>query len=335
MRGARCWFGRGLVALGLLLGLAACEPAALQIVPTARPTLTATPPPTASPTDDPRVTPTTARPTATATIAGGPSATPLFGPSRTPRPDQPTATRAYNPFAPVIEFFTSDVLSVAPGEEVTLFWSVRNVDGAVIYRLLPDGTRSEVWNVPPDSRLTIPTRARDRGDLVFLLTVGEGEAYSEQRLTVPIRCPVVWFFSPAPPACAVDEARPVTLTEQTFERGRMVHVEADQRIYVLFNDGRTPAWLSFIDRYDPAIHPESVADFPPGGVQPIAALGFLWRADETVRNRLGLGTQEAITFEGFTQEASDVSDPGMFISSADGTVLKLVPGNETWQIISP
>ncbi|MCU0514665.1 MAG: hypothetical protein MUE40_19095, partial [Anaerolineae bacterium] len=183
---------------GLLMGiclllLAGCEATAGIIIPTTIPTITPTftPSPTRTPARD--VTPTV-RPTLdTALATAGPSPTPLFGATRTPIPaGQLTPDRLLNPNAPRIEFFTSDVLAVEPGGVVTLFWSARGVDQAVIYRLNRLGERQEVYNVPSEGSVAITTRRADRGELRFLLTIGEGGNYAEQLLTLPLRCPIAW-----------------------------------------------------------------------------------------------------------------------------------------------
>ena len=329
-----------LAALYTLLAcvIAACSATAQQVIPTELPTQTATYTP--SPTNTParNVTPTRP-PTREPNDPDSPSPTPLLGPTRTALPNAPTPTnRPFNPNAPRIEFFTSDVLSIEPGGEVTLFWSARGIDSAVIYRLDREGTRSQVWNVGPDGSLPVRTRSSDRGDLNFVLGVGEEELYSELGLTIPIRCPIEWFFIPAPEDCPAEEAEQTRITEQPFERGRMLYVENDNLVYVLFNDGQEPAWLVFDNRYDPEVHAESEANFvpPPGFFQPLRELGLLWRGNDTVRNRLGLGVQEVTDFLGFQQTATLSGErENLYVSSADNTVIHIVPGGDVWELIAP
>src|SRR5690606_20414783 len=124
---------------------------------------------------------------------GGPSPTPLFGPTSTLLAMQPTETVLLNPNAPRIEFFTSDVAAVAPGDSVTLYWSTRNTTSANIYRL-ERGVRNQVWTIQPDGNLTVNTRRADRGAIDFLLTAGDGDQRVERTLSIPLACPDVWFF---------------------------------------------------------------------------------------------------------------------------------------------
>jgi hypothetical protein len=193
-----------------------------------------------------------------------------------------------------------------------------------------------VYNVAPDDSLAIQTRQRDRGELRFVLAIGANDTYTEQALIIPLQCPVVWFFVPSPTECPSTAPEETQLIDQSFERGRMIYVASRNVIYVLFNDGAQPAWLSFENRYDPAIHPERDPNAPPDFIQPLRQLGYLWRGTETVRNRLGLGLAEEIIFDGFIQSAPISNGvESVYMSGADGTVLNVVPDGSAWLIIRP
>ena len=118
----------------------------------------------------------------------------------------------------------------------------------------------------------------------------------------------------------------------------MVYIGSSNQIYALFNDGSAPAWIALENRFDPAVHPEADENFiPPAGYyQPLRRLGFVWRGNDTVRNRLGLAIQPETSFDGFAQSslATDGAQT-IYASSADGTVLQLLPQGEAWQIITP
>lgn len=325
------------LALLLALLLGACVAAETIVIPTAQPTATATMTATGTRRPGVDVTPS-APPTLPAlTPTGGPSPTPLFGVAAVVSA-QPTPTRAFNPNAPRIEFFTTNVLSVAPGEVVTLFWSARGADTAQIYRLDSGGNRTQLWNVGPDGQLGIDTRRSDRGELRFVLSIGEGVDTVEASLSVPLSCPDVWFFTPPPTACPTGPAVETALIEEPFERGRMFYVASSNLVYALFNDGFEPAWVSLENRYDPAVHPESEPSFqpPPGFYQPLRVLGFTWRGNDRIRSRLGLALQPEFSYQGFVQTAPATNGTEtLYLASADSTVLELVPGGESWQIITP
>ena len=324
------------LAMILLLAavLSGCAAGAVQVIPTARPS--DTPTPTDSPTSTPDPDAPTATPTITPTLPGGATATPLLGPTRTPSGEETQPPPAVNPNAPRIEFFTSDKTTAAPGEELTLFWSTRGATRTVIYQLDRSGQRERLWNVGTDGTQRVTTRLRDRGQVDFLLVATQGSQETEQRLSIPLACPVEWFFEPPPAECPDTAAVETFLIEQPFERGRMVYISSQNQVYALFNDGFEPAWIARENRYDPAIHPEREEAFvpPPDRYQPIGRLGFAWRSD-TVRNRLGLALQPELAYDGFVQVFTQPNGTEiLYISSLDSTVLQLLPRGESWQIIT-
>lgn len=330
-KGSVAWF----IVL-LLGGMVGCSPTVQQVLPTARPTLTLTT--TIRPSGAVGVgmaTPTTpsTRPPMTAT--GGPSPTALLG--STSNPDQSsTATYRANPDAARIEFFTANAPAVFPGGDVTLYWSSRGASSATIYRLDAQGERNQLWNVQTDGNLKINTRTTDRGVLEFVLNVGEGANRAEQRLVIPLTCPINWFFAPAPAECPNSEPVEVELIEQPFERGRMIYVGNSNEVFALHNDGAQPAWVVFQNRYNADIDPEKDATFPEpvGYFQPRGILGWVWRDRDITRSRLGLGTEEETPYSGFVQTDRVEESEALYISSRDGTVLKLLPNGEAWQIIA-
>ena len=318
----------------LLIALTGCGATAFQVVPTARPTATMTP--TGAPTRTPARDVTPTFPPTQLPATGGPSPTPLFGPTSTLLAMQPTETVLLNPNAPRIEFFTSDVAAVAPGDSVTLYWSTRNTTSANIYRL-ERGVRNQVWTIQPDGNLTVNTRRADRGTIDFLLTAGDGDQRVERTLSIPLACPDVWFFQPPPESCPTAPAQETFLIEEPFERGRMLYVQASDVVYALFNDGFEPGWIAIENPFDPAVHPEADENFapPPGFHQPLRRLGFVWRGNDTVRNRLGLAIDPEFGFNGFVQSSVEGGQQTLYVSSADGTVLQFLPQGEAWQIITP
>jgi hypothetical protein len=320
----------------MTLLLSGCGATMQQVIPTERPTATITPTPTASRTPGFNTTPTTAPTSNPLTVTFGPSSTSIFGATSTRVALATTATRVPNPNAPRIEFFTTNVLAISPGDTLSLFWSIRGATGATIYRVNADGTRGNLWNVPPDGNLSVPTRRSDRGEVSFLLSVGTGDLTSEQALTIPVACPDAWFFQPAPDACPTGPAESTTLVEQPFERGRMIYIQTHNQVYALFNDGRDPAWVSFENKFRPGTDPELEESFvpPPNLFQPLRVLGFVWRGSDLVRNRLGLGTQEEFSYEGFVQSVKTSTGEDMYVNSADGSVLQLLPEGSSWQLIT-
>jgi len=177
---------------------------------------------------------------------------------------------------------------------------------------------------------------RDRGQATFLLSAGEGDLETTQSLSIPLSCPDPWFFQPAPDACPAGPAEATTIVEEPFERGRMIYIQSRNRVYALFNDGRAPAWLSFENKYNPAVDKESEESFipPPDRFQPIKIIGFVWRGNDVVRNRLGLGTAAETQYDGFIQTVKNGDKEDLYLNSSDKSVLQLLPGGDAWQIIT-
>jgi hypothetical protein len=61
----------------------------------------------------------------------------------------------------------------------------------------------------------------------------------------------------------------------------------------------------------------------------------VWRGNDTVRNRLGLAIQPEVVYNGFVQSSISENAQTLYVSSADGTVLQLLPQGDSWQIITP
>lgn len=342
MRHAAQLFKCTLIGGLLCLAVTGCGAATVQMIPTAQPTTTPTSTLTQQPTRStqapPSPTPTNAPPTV------GPSPTPLFGPTRTPSGDALAPTRVLNPNAPRIEYFSTNVTAVEPGGNVTLFWSARGVDSAAIYQLDAQGQPSLVYNVRAAGNQVVTINRRLRGEARFVLAVGEGTQRVEQPLTIPVTCPVTWFFQPAPSECPNDAPQETQIVEQQFERGRLIYLASTNRVYALFNDGREPRWRAYENRYDPAIHADRDENFEraligTGFVQAVGRLGFLWRGNDDVRNRLGNGLEPEISSTGFIQTAptstGGVTGESLYISSSSGTVIQLLPQNGGWQIFTP
>ncbi len=325
----------GVFFLAGCLLLTACGGVLDPVIPTpVTPTGSVAPSPSSTPVILPTATDTlTPRPAGT----GVPSPTAILGPTRTPPPLLETPTPRPNPNAPRIEYFTVDPVYVYPGDSLTLFWSVRGADRAAIYRLDDLGQRNQLWNVGPSGSLTVRTARADRGTAEFLLTVDNGQFYAEQLLAVPLLCAHRWFFAPEPASCPAGEVVEGPHIEQVFEGGRMIYVEAEDRVYVLFADGLSPAWTSFQNRYVEGETPDRDENFvpPPERFQPTRILGLIWRASDPVRNRLSLGVAPETAYEGAIQTDAEPGGDTIYLRSADGSVLRLDPNGQSWTVLAP
>lgn len=323
------WIIKCVALCAMMVVASACSATMQQVIPTDLPTYTPTITPSATHMPARNVTPTRYPTQATRAV----SVTPLLAITQPPRVDA-TSTPTPNPNLARIEFFASDVASVERGGTVTLFWSARNVENAVIYRLGADGTRQQVWNVAPDSSLVVEVGRDDRGELAFLLVAGEADTYNEAHLTIPIRCSISWFFDPSPPVCPASEAVETIVTEQTFERGRMVYIHQQNQVLVLFNDGEQPAWVSFMSDYN--LGPTLDMSPPDGLLQPVHELGYVWRTHDAVRSRLGFAIVDERTFYGVYQVSlADGEGGDLFVTTGERTILQAVLGGDVWYVLSP
>jgi hypothetical protein len=326
MRG-RAWRLAAFIAIWLSACSAALEP----IVPTPRPTRTALPSPTATIT--PRIS-RTPSPTARPTLPAGVSPTPLLGFVPTRLSEQPTATAQALPISLMrIEYFTADVNAAAAGDVITLYWSVQGADLATIYRLEGNGeaiARGQAWRVPRNGSLRVAVRPNADGLARFVLVVSNGIEEIAQEVRVTASCAEIWFFEPSPSdaGCPTAPAVPSLAVFQPFERGSMFWLAEGRTIYVLFNDDRSPAWLSLADAYrdgepesDPSLNP------PEGLAQPVRGFGLAWRSRENVRRRLGWATAPESAFETQFQQGA----AAFFLRDRDGRIIGLYGEGARWQ----
>jgi len=274
----------------------------------------------------------TRRPT---TPTPGPSPTKPLAPTLSPAPATLTATHVPTLAGLSIDYFTTDTGSVKPGENVTLYWSTRGAERVRIYRVDAEGERIWRWDVNTSGKIVVGTRTGDRDVARFLLVAEGAGANVEQPLLIPLQCPEVWFFDPAPEACPAGPSQVSTEVEQTFEHGRMIWVEAQARIYAVFEDGKTPRWAQFPDNFkdgDPERDDSLIP--PPGLLQPVRGFGLVWRTNPRVRDRLGWATTPEVPFEGMYQaDSSEASVATLYLRTRDGGILALDSLNDEWKAL--
>jgi hypothetical protein len=135
---------------------------------------------------------------------------------------------------PVILYFRATVEEADPGDTIVLEWDSTGGTRATLYAIPPSGhLPAEGREVAPTGSCTHTISPQERNSSQFLLYVtDQADRGSSAWLVLKLRCPVSWFFSPAPDVCATD---PVfsSAAEEYFERGVMIWVEAWDRIIVL------------------------------------------------------------------------------------------------------
>jgi hypothetical protein len=188
-----------------------------------------------------------------------------------------------------------------------------------------DPTGSLQFTISPDRRNT---------DTFALFVYGEGGLVVQDTVQIALRCPDAWFFSPIPDICPAGPAIVSEGAEEHFERGTMVWVRAEDRIYVLFYDGQQPRWSAYSDEWDEG---ESTADPglepPPGLRQPVRGFGLVWREEPSVRERLGWAVDEERGYETAVQRSSHARYPVLYIRALDGGVWRLGPNGSAWELV--
>jgi hypothetical protein len=277
--------------------------------------------------------PATRRPT---TATPGPSPTSPLAATVTDAPATLTATFAATLVGLRVEYFTTDTQNAAPGQNLTLFWSIQGAQSARLYRLDAEDERIWRWDVSPQGRLTVSSRADDREVARFLLEgVAARGATAEQRLLIPLRCTGEWFFEPAPETCPATLPRYSPQAEQVFERGRMVWSAVDDRIYVMFDDGRSPGWSQYPDNFIEGDPDRDGTLTPPEGLeQPVRGFGLVWREMPQVRERLGWAVSAEVGYEGAVQATSDeLSTATVYLRTRDGGILALDVRRDRWEYL--
>jgi hypothetical protein len=321
---ARRWFSVSL-CLALLVVVSACSPALDQVFPTPLPTQTETPtetftmtPPPPTLTLTPGITPLSALVTST----------PVFP---TPRPEQRfTPTNTPIPYGSLrIEYFQAEVTAVEAGASFRLFWSVQGIDQVQIYQLTSEGEREQVWKMGRTGTLEVTTREDDTVAVQYELVIGDETNSLTQIVSVAISCvincsDVSGAFSAS--AISTDAA------QQTFERGVMIWVGAERRIYVLYDDQASPAWAAYPDNFNDGQQESDPSLTPPTGLmQPVRGFGLIWRSEAGVRDRLGWATLPEVGYTAQIDGAATDAGNVTYISSQEGGAFALSGQGQNWQ----
>jgi hypothetical protein len=254
----------------------------------------------------------------------------------------PTATEKADA-EPAIHYFRADVEEADPGDTITLEWSSSGATTATLYPILPSEQLPQSgWEVAPTGVYTYHISSDERNASKFLLCVSdEAKRNACMNLAVRLRCPVPWFFSPAPGVCGSD---PVLshAAEQHFEGGVMIWVEntiwfeEQERIFVLYDDDQpSPKWQTFTDAWDASDFDGDPAIVPPDGLyQPVRGFGKVWREHPQVRDRLGWAVDQETGFSTVMQGTTRFKYNAIYLRALDGNVWHLGPEMSSWQKIS-
>lgn len=295
--------------------------------------------PTTATTNTPTNTPTPT-PTPTATVTPIPTSTPAPGPTLPPPATStpqliptPTGTTSAGP---ALVFFRANVEEADPGDTIVLEWESVGATKAVLYHVPASGQLPQSgWEVDATGYYTYKIDPGERNVSQFYLVVlDQAERYASAYLTVALRCPDPWFFSPAPDVCPT---APVSsnAAEQHFERGVMIWVEQEDWIYVLYGDDQfSPKWAAFTDEWDEGEPDQDPSLVPPSGLyQPKRGFGLVWRQHPEVRERLGWAIDQEIGFGTVVQRTTLPKYNSTYVRALDGNVWHLGPERSSWEKI--
>lgn len=257
----------------------------------------------------------------------------------------------------VIVDFAVEPQEIDPGQSVTIVWSSSGATSARIEQSTANGTPVDPITVPVSGTLSVTIPAEARTSHAFDLVVADDAGHTDRRSRlIYLRCPEAFFFASAPPpasaGCPLKSPALVAAAGQAFEHGRMLWLApvaaahsvsgADQNasIYVLYDQGATDSWPTW-QRYDDlwtTAEPEQDPTFEPpaGRLQPRRGFGTVWRADATLRDKLGWALAPEQGFQGAYQVQWDFGNrPGNFyLRAADGSVLDLTQAGY-WSVWHP
>jgi YVTN family beta-propeller protein len=126
--------------------------------------------------------------------------------------------------------------------------------------------------------------------------------------------------------CPQEEAWSGFAAEQPFERGHMIWRQADQTVFVLYDDG---VWRSYADNWQEGMPDLSCEATPPSGLyQPKRGFGLVWCRETGARQGLGwaLDEESGSAAEWQTFESGELITSSLLGSTlalfADGTFLE-------------
>lgn len=245
---------------------------------------------------------------------------------RTLEPTQPLPTRL------VTETPTRGVTPeiASPLEQVTV-----DAQFIVITPTLPPSktpTQTQTPTLTPTITLT-PTTTVTATATGFLLPTSEIIAVTEPAaVSNDVVCESNWVdIQPRPDKCPMAPPNASPGTFQQFENGYMVHVAAQDAIYVLYNDTVSPRWQVYRDNFSDA-NPsmarldEEASERAPGRWNPRRGFGLLWETEPSVQSRLGLATEK--WEQRFSVQVQTTRDGTIFVA---GRLIEIGLGDGTPQ----
>ncbi len=234
-----------------------------------------------------------------------------------------------------IDLFRANVEKTDPGQTITLEWATSNAITVTLWKLASTGQFSRFWDVDSAGTFDYAIDEWERNRTTFALSAVDSTGNSEmETVAIELHCMDEWFFTNPPEVCPYTSTLDSKAAVQQFERGLMIWIEDEDRIYVLFSDGLSPKWSAFNDEWDPGKPDRDPSLVSPSGYyQPVRGFGLVWREQPSVSERLGWAINEEIPYSTALQRTSYPKYNETYIQSFDGTVWRLLAERSGWELI--
>lgn len=239
-----------------------------------------------------------------------------------------------SPSKPSIRNYTVDRDLVNLGETVTLKWETdaASVQLCNLYKLLhsiclPVATSGS-------TTISIGNARRDHDVQSFGLIAGSGPNLTgemvSRELAITVKCPASWFLTNPPDECARPATR-FSAIAQRFERGWMIELQREKRIFLLFEDSsQGNPYNEAQDTWQAGMPDTDLNILPPIGMsQPKHGLGLVWRTlNRKDREMLGWATQPELAYDAVFQCNAGIGDAyaRCYLLSPDSRVIVLGRG---------
>jgi hypothetical protein len=230
---------------------------------------------------------------------------------------------------PIINAYTVDPATAAPGAAVTVGWDVRNASSVNLQVFDAGGQslqRYDSLNVSHSMNYTVPQTAS--GTLRLVLTVidtqGRTSISQERSLTIPQSCQFASRLDPN--RCPVSQVF-TSIVTQSFERGTMLWRSDSRKIYVFYGDG---SFQIFDDTWDPSQPPDTGEAAPDGLLLPGQGFGKVWNEQAGVRDRLGWATAIEASMNGTFETYDGFAGTETYLTVPNGRVLIL--SGSSWRV---
>jgi hypothetical protein len=196
-----------------------------------------------------------------------------------------------------------------------------------------DGSFGQSWQADTTGTLTITAGDGTGSAEKFVLRISDGLNIREAETSITLSCGREWFFNESPPTeCPAASVASTQAAEQGFERGWIYWIQSTGKMYVLYEDGKSPAWEIYDDTWSTSEPETDPSLTPPSGLtQPKRGIGKVWRTNTTVRDRLGWGVGDEVGYSGDFQQAAGSDPEAIFFSEPGKLLTRLEDSGSTWR----